>query len=99
MADLLVLPRPAKSVQIGAGFSGKNLNILGLLKRKVWPQCHPESSGKYAGAARAKRKRNKAICPKHQIVRGEDQGEQEPYLGEREEDQSGSMKKKGWNPQ
>ena len=27
--------------------------------------------GKYAGAALAKRKRNKAVCPKHQITRGE----------------------------
>ena len=42
MADLLVLPIPAKSVQNGAGFSGKNLNILGLPKRKEWPQCHRE---------------------------------------------------------
>ena len=37
MADLLLLPRPAKSMQ-------KNLNILGLLKRKEWHQCHRESS-------------------------------------------------------
>ena len=34
MADLLLLPRPAKSMQNGAGFSGKNLNILGMLQRK-----------------------------------------------------------------
>ena len=44
MADLLVLPRPAKSLQNGAGFKGRNLNQLGLLKRKEWPQCHRESS-------------------------------------------------------
>ena len=25
-------------------FQRKNLNILGLLKRKEWPQCHRESS-------------------------------------------------------
>ena len=36
MADLLVLPRPAKSVQNGAGFSG--------MKRKEWPQYHREST-------------------------------------------------------
>ena len=41
MADLLVLPRPAKSMQNNASFSEK---ILGLLKRKKWPQCHRESS-------------------------------------------------------
>ena len=35
VGDLLVLPRPAKSVQNGAGFS-KNLSILGLQKKKGW---------------------------------------------------------------
>ena len=30
---------------------------------------------------------------------GESQGEREPHLGEREEDQSGSMERKGWTPQ
>ena len=44
MADFMVLPRPAKTVQNGAGFSGENLSILGLPKRKEWPQCHRESS-------------------------------------------------------
>ena len=48
----------------------KNLNILGLLKRKVWPQCHRERAvEKYARAGLTKRERNKAICPEHQIVR------------------------------
>ena len=48
-ADLLLLPRSAKSVRNGAGFSRKTLaekpsSILGLLKRKEWPRCHRESS-------------------------------------------------------
>ena len=34
VADLLVLPRPAKSMQNGTGFQQRNLNKLGLLKRK-----------------------------------------------------------------
>ena len=37
MADLVVLPRPAKDLR-------KNLSILGLPKRKEWAQCHRESS-------------------------------------------------------
>ena len=37
VGDLLVLSRPAKSLQNGAGFSRKNLNLLGLPKRKEWP--------------------------------------------------------------
>ena len=49
----------------------KNLNVLGLWKRKEWHRCHREAVGKYAGSAFAKRKRNRAVCPKHQIMRGE----------------------------
>ena len=49
----------------------KNLNILGLSKRKEWPQCHRERAvGKNAGVALAKRKRNRAVSPEHQIMRG-----------------------------
>ena len=39
--------------------------------------------GKNTGAAFAKRKRNRAVCPKHQIMGGESQGGREPHLGER----------------
>ena len=49
----------------------KNWNILGLPKRKEWPQCHRERAvGKNAGAALTKRKRNRAVCPEYQIMRG-----------------------------
>ena len=47
----------------------KNLSILGLLKRRECPQCHRESSWQVVRAAFAKRKRNRAVCPEHQIVR------------------------------
>ena len=50
--------------------------------------------GKNAGAVLAKIKRNRA--PDHEG--GESQGKRELHLGEREEDQSGSMEKKGWTP-
>ena len=50
--------------------------------------------GEYAGAALAKRKRNTAVSPEYQIMRGEEtHGGREPHLGEREGDQSGSMEK------
>ena len=50
----------------------KNLSILGLLKRKSSGLSATERAlGKYAGAAFAKRKRNRAVCPKYQIVRWE----------------------------
>ena len=40
MADLLVLPQPAESLQDSA----ENLNKLGLPKRKELPRCHKVSS-------------------------------------------------------
>ena len=50
----------------------KNLSILGLPKRKKWPQCHRERAvSKYAGATFAERKKNRAVCPEHQIMRRE----------------------------
>ena len=40
--------------------------------------------GKYARAALAKRKRNRGVCPEHQIMRGEEsQDGREPHLSER----------------
>ena len=47
----------------------KNLNKLGLPKRKKWPRCTERAVSKNAGAALTKRKRNRAVCPKHQIMR------------------------------
>ena len=70
MADLLVLPRPAKSMQNGAGFSGKNLSILGLPK-KSGVSATGKADGKNAGAALTKRERNRAVCPEYQIMKGE----------------------------
>ena len=58
VADLLVLPRPAKSLQ-------KTLNILGLLKSAT-----ERAVGKYARAALPKKKRNRASL-KRKIVRWE----------------------------
>ena len=43
MAELMVLPRPAKSVQNGAGFNG-NLEHTQPAEKNEWPQCHRESS-------------------------------------------------------
>ena len=71
MADLLVLPRPAKSVQNGAGFSGKTCACWAYRKGKSGLSATKRAVGKNAGAALAKSKRNRAICPKHQIMREE----------------------------
>ena len=44
MADLLVLPGPAKELAEWRRLQPRNLDILGPSKRKEWPQCHRESS-------------------------------------------------------
>ena len=69
MADFMVLPRPAKSVQNGAGFSGKTGTYWACRKGKSGLSATERAVGKNAGAAVAKRKR--AVCPKYQIMRGE----------------------------
>ena len=87
MADLLVLPRPAKSVQNGAGFSRKNLSILGLPKRKRWPQCHRESSWQVRRSRsfqEEKEQSRQSKAPDHEG--GESQGGRELHLGEKEGD-------------
>ena len=71
VADLLVLPRPAKSVQNGAGFSRKTGTYWACRKGKSGLSVTERAVGKNAGTALAKRKRNRAICPKHHIMRWE----------------------------
>ena len=100
MADLLVLLRPAKSVQNGAGFSRKTGTNWACQKGKSGLSATEKAVGKNAGAALAKRKRNKAVCPKHQIMRWErvkvgesrtlarESGESERELGKEKMDSS-----------
>ena len=97
MADLLMLPRPAK---IRCRLQHKNLNILCLLKRKEWPQCHRDRAFvKYARAAFAKRKRSKAVCPKHQIMRGERVKVSESRTSMRKRGLDGEHEEEGWTSQ
>ena len=70
MANLLVLPRPAKSMQDGAGFS-KKLEHSRHAKKVAVASVPQRVVGKYARAVLAKSKKNRAVCPKHQIVRWE----------------------------
>ena len=71
MADFMVLPRPAKSVQNGTGFSGKTGTNWACQKGKSGLSATERAVGKNAGATLAKRKRNRAICPEYQVMRGE----------------------------
>ena len=99
MADLLVLVRPAESVQNGAGFSGKTGTYWACRKGKSGLSATERAAGKNEGAVFAKREKERSRLsrvPDHE--RGESQGGQGPHLGEKEEDQSGSMERKGWTP-
>ena len=84
MADLLVLPRPAESLQNGTGFSGKKLEQTGLAEKKS-PQCHKVSSWQVRQSRlcqRGKEQSHLSRLPDRKV--GESQGEREPHLGEKE---------------
>ena len=70
MADFMVLPRPAKRVQNGTGFSRKTGANWACRKGKSGLSATERAVGKNAVAALAKRKRNRAVCPEYQIMRG-----------------------------
>ena len=85
MVDLLVLPRPAKSVHNGAGLSRNTWNILGLLKSKEWHHCHRASSWQERQSCCCQKEKEHSRlsrAPHHK--QGESQGEQGPHLGKRE---------------
>ena len=60
----------------------KNLNILGLMKRKEWSQCHRESRWQVRRRAKGKEQSRLSRVPDHEG--GETQGGRELHLGERE---------------
>ena len=65
----------------------KNWNILGLSKRKEWPQCHRESSWQVCRSRFCQEEKEQSRLsrvPDHD--RGESQDGREPHLGESEED-------------
>ena len=74
----------------------KNWNILGLPKRKEWPQCHRESSWQECRSRSCQKEKEQSRLSKvSDHEGGESQDGREPHLGEREEDQSESMEWKG----
>ena len=62
----------------------ENLNILSLVKRKEWPQCHRGSSWQERRSRPCQKKKEQSHhsrVPDHE--RGKSQGGREPHLGER----------------
>ena len=71
IVDLLVLPRPTKSLLNGAGFSRETGAYWACLKERSGLDATERAVGKYARAAFDKSERNRDVCPEHQIVRRE----------------------------
>ena len=99
MVDLLMLPIPSKSMQNGAGFSNETREYWACRKRKSGLSATERAVGKYAGAALAKKKRNRAVSPEYQVMKGERVKVGESCTLMREKDQSESIKRKGWTLQ
>ena len=71
----------------------KNLSILGLPKRKKWPQCHRKSSWQERRSRPCQKEKEQSRlsrAPDHEV--GKSQGEREPRLGERE-----GIRAKAWS--
>ena len=80
-------------------FQRKNLSILGLPKRKEWPQCHRDSTWQVRWSRPCqKEKEQSRLSRVSDHERGESQDGQKPHLGESEGDQSESIERKGWTP-
>ena len=63
----------------------KNLSILGLPKRKEWPQCHRESSWQERCSRPYQKETEQSRLSKAPDHEGEEsQGGREPHLGEKE---------------
>ena len=61
----------------------KDFNIVGLLKRKEWPQCHRESSWQVRRSRLCQKEKEQSRlskAPDHEG--GESQDGREPHLGE-----------------
>ena len=77
----------------------KNLSILGLPKRKEWPQRQRESNWQERRSRLCQKEKEQSRqfkAPDHEGR--ESQGGREPHLGEKGGDQSESMEWKGWTP-
>ena len=65
----------------------KNLNILGLPKKKEWPQCHRESSYQERRSCLCQKEKEQSRLLRVSDHGGEGQGGREPHLGEREREE------------
>ena len=78
--------------------SAENLEHTGPVEKERVASVPQRAVGKNAEATLAKRKRNRAVYPEYQIMRGESQDGRELHLGKSEGDQSESMEWEGCTP-
>ena len=78
--------------------SAEKLEHTGPAKMERVASVPQRAVSKNAGAAMAKRKRNRAICLEYQIMRGERVKVGKSHTLAGEGDQSWSMERKGWTP-
>ena len=93
MVDLLVLQRPAKKLQNGAGFSRETCAYWACRKGKSGLSATERAVGKYAGAPFAKKKKQSCLS------RAPDRKWEGVKVSKLERgDQSRSIKRKEWTP-
>ena len=99
MADLLVLPRPAKSIRMAQASAEKLEHIGPAEKERVASVPQRESSWQERRSRPCqKEKEQTRLSRVSDHEGGESQCGREPHLGEKEGDQSESMERKGWTP-
>ena len=88
VVDLLVLPRPAKSLQNGAGFSGKLEQTGSAKNERMASVPQRKQLASMPEPLLPKEKEHSCLSKVPDCKVGESQGEREPYLGKRGEDYS-----------
>ena len=81
---LIGAAKTSKKLAEGRKIQRKNLNMLGLLKRKEWPQCHIQSSWQERRSRLCQKEKEQSRQSKARDHEGgESQGGREPHLGEK----------------
>ena len=91
----MVLPRPAKSVRNGTGFSRKTEHTGPAQKERVASVPQREQLARTSELPLPKGKGKQSSVQSTRSCGRESRGGQEPHLGEKEGDQSKSMERKG----
>ena len=82
-----------------AQVSAEKLEHSGPAEKEEWRQCHRESSWQVRQSRPCQKEKEQSRLSRGPDLKvGESQDGRESHLGDREGDQSGSMKRKEWAP-